>query len=400
MISFARKHAPSRPVVNLFLFMSIVWAAAVGPFSFVLILKHLGASSSQVGVYTALCAVINMFCQPAWGLLSDKVGSPRRVLCLCLAVSAVIFGFVTFAKSFYFAAALLLAQTIFHGCTIPLLDSHTLSEINVLPGVQYSFIRLGASLLFGGMSLVYSAVINAYDVMAIIPISIGISSLAILWGMLGAKGKWESTAIHTESPKPKPNLLREAVSLLRGKRYIIFICFVSLWALATQPLYTFIIDFVTAVGGGPGDVPMIQAVRCIGEIPAFIVAGTLGQRISAKRLMFAGMVFWVLHMLGIMYASSFFWLCACHMLAGPGFILGLAGRMRYIFEITPEPVRSTSITVMGACEIGLGAIAGNLIAGFVSGAYGPRALAMVSMAALSIPMVMLLFVKTNEEVSL
>jgi MFS family permease len=56
--------------------------------------------------------------------------------------------------------------------------------------------------------------------------------------------------------------------------------------------------------------------------------------------------------------------------------------MRYINEVAPEAVRSTSVTIMGACEIGLGSIAGNLIAGFVLGMYGTRAMTGVSAAAM------------------
>jgi multiple sugar transport system permease protein len=88
------KYIPPPAVIKLFFFVGIVWAAIVGPFSSVLILKGMGASSPQIGVFTALAAVISMVFQPVWGLVSDKNGSPRKVLCLCLSASAVFFGCV------------------------------------------------------------------------------------------------------------------------------------------------------------------------------------------------------------------------------------------------------------------------------------------------------------------
>ena len=96
-------------------------------------------------------------------------------------------------------------------------------------------------------------------------------------------------------------------------------------------------------------------------------------------------------MTGLLFANTLPWLIVFRSLNGPGFILGLTGRMRYITELTPESVRSTSITLMGACEVGLGAVAGNLIAGFVSGRYGTRVLTLVAMTALCASMCVLVF---------
>ena len=133
-----RKYLPSPPVFKLFVFMGIVWAAIVGPLSSVLILKSFGATSPQIGVFSAICAVITLVCQPIWGLLSDKVRSPRRVLCFCLGVSTIFFSCVLLAKNLYMAAGLMILEVVFRSSVIALLDSHTLAEVNVIPGLHYS----------------------------------------------------------------------------------------------------------------------------------------------------------------------------------------------------------------------------------------------------------------------
>ena len=378
------------PFLKLFFFMGFVWAAVVAPYSSVLILKGIGATSPQIGVFAAICSVISMVCQPMWGLLSDKLGSPRTVLSVCLAVSAAFFGCVMFAADFYAAAGILFAETVFRCCAIPLLDSHTLSEINTIPGAQYSFIRMGASIFYGCLSLIYSGIINARGAMSIVPIGLIISALAVCWGLFFAKGQWEADKNRGSERKDKKNLLSEAAALLRDRRYIMFLSLVAIWALSTYPLYTFIIDYVTAVGGSAGDVPKIHALRCAAELPAFILVGKIGTRADAKKLMLAGMCFSLAHMAGLLFADTFFWLAAVNLLAAPGFIFGLTGRMRYINNITSESVRSTSIAAMGACEIGLGSVAGNLIAGFISGKYGIRSVSYVSMAAICAAIVILL----------
>ena len=391
MIHFTRRFV-SPPVLRLFIFVGIVWAAIVGPLSSVLVLKGIGATSQQIGVFTAICAVISMVFQPIWGVLSDKVGSPRRVLCFCLGASAAFFGCVLLTQNFYAAAGLFFLDTMFRCCVISLLDSHTLFEVNVIPGLQYSHIRMAGSVFFGSLSFVYGRIISAEGVRAIVPLSMGVAVFAVLFGLFAAKGQWEAAKEPGDVRRARPNLKKEAMILLANKRYIIFLIFTALWALAVMPMYTFIIDYVTAVGGNPGDVPMIHAISCAVELPFFILAGTVGRRIEPQRLMLAGTCFSLAFMAGLLFANTFFWLGACHILGAPGFILVLTGRMRFLSDIAPESVRSTSITLMGACEVGLGSIVGNLIAGFVSGIYGTRALTLVSMAAICASMMVLVFV--------
>jgi len=391
MIHFVRRFAPP-PVFKLFLFMGIVWAAIAGPLSSVLILKSLGATSQQIGAFSAICAVISMVFQPMWGFISDKIGSPRRVLCACLGASAVFFGSVLLTRNIYVAAGLFFLDTMFRCCVIPLMDSHTLFEVKAIPGLQYNYIRMAASLFYGVASLVYSGIIGAQGAMAVVPISVGIAVVAVLWGVFVAKGASEAGKDQVGVQRARPSLKKDAAFLLRNGRFIGFLIFVSVWALATMPLYTFIIDYVTAVGGNPGHVPLIHALRCVGELPFHVLVGFAGRRMDSRKLMFIGMCFWLAHMVGLFFANTFFWLAAANFLASPGFILGFTGRLRYLSELAPESVRSTSITLMGACEMGLGAIAGNLIAGFVSGTYGTQALTLISIAALCVSMATLLFV--------
>jgi len=385
---------PTPAALKLFIFVGFVWASLVGPFSVVLILDSTGATSPQIGVVMAICSVVSMVFQPMWGLLSDKVGSPRRVLCFCLGGSALFFGSVFFANGFYLIAGLLILDIFFRCGIIALLDSHILLEIKTIPGLQYSHIRMAGSIFFGGLSLIYSGVISNRGIMAIIPISVCIAVFTLFWGLFIAKGRWESVDDKDVGVKrAKPNLKRDVASLIKNKPYMLLLAFGAMSALAVSPLFVFLIEYVSAVGGHHGHVPLIHALRCAVEIPVFILVGALGKKVAAKKLMLTGACFTLVFIVGLLFANSFFWLAISHLAAGaPGFILGLTGRLRYVNETTPESVRSTSITLMGTFEIGLGAIVGNLTAGFVLGAYGIQALTLVSVAAISVALLLLVFI--------
>ena len=390
MIRFLHKFFPAPPVIKLFLFAGIVWAAIVAPLSSVLILVNIGATSPQVGIFTALCAVISMVFQPVWGLLGDKTGSPRKVLCFCLGVSAVFFICVLLTKNLYVAAVLMILENVFRCSVIALLDSYTLSEMYAIPGLQYNHIRLAGSVFYGILSLIYSGIIDAWGVMSIIPISFCIAALAVFMGLFVIKSQWEAGQYHARGVhKVKPNLKREAISLFQNRRYIVFILHAAFYALSTLPLFFFIVYYVNAVGGNSGDAMMICALRCCSELFFFILIGTAGRRLGAKELMLTGVCLTFVYIVGLLFARTLLWLTVFHLLGAPGYIISLTGRMRYLSEITPAAVRSTSITVMGAFEACFGSVLGNLVAGFLLGAFGTHALTLVALAALFATMLML-----------
>lgn len=383
------KYLPSLSVIKLFLFVGFVWAALVGPISFVLILTEFGATSSQIGIFSAVSAVLSMVFQPVWGMISDKIRSPRRVLCFCLVGSLVFFGSVFFVGNLHIAIVLLLLDVVFRCGIVGLLDSHTIAEVNAKPSLQYGHIRMAGSIFFGLLSFAFSRVTPEFGVMAIIPVSAGITLLAICWGLFLSRGKSEDIKEEGEE-RERPSLKRDALSLLVNLRYIVLILFIAVSALALQPLWVFMINFAEEFGGDAGSVFLIQSLRCVVELPLFIFIGIGCKKVSSQKLMIIGLFFMFVYVLMLLFANSLFWVFAAHLVGGtPGFIFGLTGRLRYLNEVTPNSVRSTSITLMGTVELGLGAILGNLIAGFLLDSRGIQGLMVFTLSVLVVASVIL-----------
>ena len=387
---------PQAPeVARLFIFVGIVWAALVGPMSSILILKSIGATSPQIGLYAAVNAVVSILVQPIWGMVSDKLKSPRRVICLCLTVSSVFFGLVLLTDTFYSALALLIIEFVFRSSIVALLDSHTISEVSAIPGAQYGFVRISGSISYGIVSIVYSNVINASGAKALIPISLSIAAAAVIYGFFSPKGNWEKNPYNSESSARivKTSIKKDISTLFKNKRYIMLTVFFVFFAIGMQPIYTFMIDVVTAAGGSAGDVPMIQAIKCAVEIPMFLLLGYLTKkRIDVRKAMIAGLCFYFAHMLGLVFASTSAIVMILYIISTPGYVLILFGRLQYIRMITPESIRSTSITIISACEVGIGSVAGNLIGAFVLGHSGTRGLAMMELISLCAAMLVLFLI--------
>ena len=386
------RYMPAANVMKLFVLVGIVWAAVLGPASFVLVLTDVGATNSQIGIFAAIASVLSVVFQPVWGMLSDKLRSPRKVLSFCLIGSGIFFGSVLFSDNFYVVVALLLLDAIARCGVIALLDSHTVTEVSKVPGLQYSHVRFAGSIFFGLLSFAYSGIIDNSGVRMIIPISAAVAAFAVFWGLFVCRPAKQNAG--AEATHVKPNLKKDAISLLKDKQYILLLVSIGFMALGAQPLWIFMVEFLARVGGSLGDVPRVGALRCVTEIPVFIFIAVVCKNTAPKKLMITGAIFMLLYVVVLFFADSFFWIAAAHMFGGtPGFIFLLTGRLRYVNEATPESVRSTSITLMGTMEVALGSILGSLVGGFVLDIYGTRMLTMLSFVAISASIVILMFLK-------
>lgn len=88
-------------------------------------LKERGYSPAAVGVLLALVNCAGVVASPVMGTLSDRLGSSRRVLMLCVAVESVLLLFLPVALALPQAllAALLLVWSFFRNPTPGLADS-------------------------------------------------------------------------------------------------------------------------------------------------------------------------------------------------------------------------------------------------------------------------------------
>ena len=62
--------------------------------------EELGMSDSQIGLISSLPAVVAMFTQPVWGMLSDRLKFKRTVLIIGTTVAGIAYFFTGFAKGF------------------------------------------------------------------------------------------------------------------------------------------------------------------------------------------------------------------------------------------------------------------------------------------------------------
>lgn len=111
-----------------------------------------GLGSAQIGVLTAVCAIVSLAVIPLWGMLSDRLYSARAVFGLCIAgasCSCLALSFLDsrFAGAPWLAYPLLIFKYIFHQPSNSLMDGWAIGELSPL-GIGYGAVRVWGSVGF------------------------------------------------------------------------------------------------------------------------------------------------------------------------------------------------------------------------------------------------------------
>jgi len=116
--------------------------------------SHIQLSGIQIGILTSVSAVIALFGQPFWGLVSDRSRLKNRVLAFCLLASAAGIWLIPLAGAYFGLLVLALGIfSFFQTAVNPLSDAITL-ELASRHGISFSRIRTVGSLGYALMSAV------------------------------------------------------------------------------------------------------------------------------------------------------------------------------------------------------------------------------------------------------
>ncbi|TVY08478.1 MFS transporter [Paenibacillus cremeus] len=147
-------------VIILALFYAFIYMSTGAFSSYIgLYFTEVGIGNSEIGILTSIGAIVGLFAQPYWGLLTDRAKYKNRVLIVCTLMSAVTVWLVPWAGTVF--VPLLIAMALFSLFQIainPLSDAITLelsskgvvkfTRIRSIGSVGYAIISVAAGWLF------------------------------------------------------------------------------------------------------------------------------------------------------------------------------------------------------------------------------------------------------------
>ena len=343
------------------------FAMAVGNYQSVY-LQQQGFSASALGLINALISAVTIAAVPLWGMLSDRLGSVRRVVLITLAAGHLLYAFIPgvvalSGRSVAVTACWLCLTYAFRNPANALLDNWLVFTSNQRQ-MNYGVIRSLGSIGFMICGLAIAGWVSR-GVTATFPVDAALMALVVLQCLF-----IEDCAAVQRAPRERLNP-RELFREHRYTTYLIFAFFGWITVNAISAFLPYLLVELDIPGSRYG---LVSSVIAAFEIPALVFAAWLRRRIPLQVLALLGVACYALSALLLgCWARGFIDVLLSECLTGIGSGLLIASSANYVYSIVPQRLRATGQAVYTAVTA-LAGILGNLAGGAVIDAHGATAL--------------------------
>lgn len=321
----------------------LFWAAwAVGCYLTVF-LQGRGFTASMLGTLNAICCGVAIAATSMWGVVSDKIGSVKKVELILLLGMAILYSLVPFVQNVFGDALwpyfiLMGVCCIFKNPVSTFHENLLVRNCNELR-LNYGLIRSVGSLVFAIVSTLVAKYLYQIGVgntfwlcgLCMIPI--------IVMTVFAREPQGNVSSGRNKASKQKIDLK----PLLGNRTYILFIVFAVLYYSAVNFEGNYIPYFMEEMGIDTARYGTLLALRAVFEMPFLILMVKLRGRFSLRGLIIFSPIlmgveclaysFFVRNWTSMMLFSGLFGL-------GNGLFIGTS--LNYLYEIAPEGLKASA----------------------------------------------------------
>lgn len=335
------------------------WCSWCAFTSFVaLYLKHQGHSQANIGLAVSVSTLAGILGQLFWGYLSDRFHTIRRVFIPAnLMIAAIILCFLFFRG--YPAILLMMALLGFSQVPQPsILDTWILKALPKHEH-EYGSIRLWASVGFALFALGFGRILSSFGFswLFIAPLFFILASLILAL---------MTPDIRRDEKKEDSAGMRQAFQkILHTPSYLFFIgiCFIiGLAARTTHLLLPLIID---AVKGNASHLGLALFITGTSEIPMLMLSRRLSKKLKPYSLVLISCLCYGVQFLLLYLARSTLLVFVAMIFQGMAFGNLLPSIRLFVYNHTPEPLRTMAQTITDGICSSLAGVIGSAAGGFI-----------------------------------
>ncbi len=329
---------------------------------FPLFYTHLGFSSSQVGYLYSLGPLISILSNLFWSMVSDRLGTIKKILVILLAGQLVTSLLLARATDFSSVMLILSFFYFFYYPVFPLADTMAI-KIAQRHGRNFIAIRVFGSLGYAFFALTVGYILRALGSswsMAVCIVII-IAALILTFWLKDVKRTTEQIPNKDEAldPSVKGNGLKQ---ILLQKEVLWFFGCVFVLALGHRMNEAFLTISLKQLGAGEEVIGWALLASALSEIPIFFLLSKYGDKFKELPL---------LAFASLMYALRFYLMSVAH---HPDSIIAIQAMhsvsfgvyyvtaVRYITRIIPDHLRATGLAIF--------TVVWSSVAGLLSGTFG------------------------------
>lgn len=336
-------------------------------------LQNQGFSASQLGLLNALGSAVAIVAVSFWGMVSDRIQSPKKVMITVLVLGIGLYGLmplVPIGRPYtpLLFLSILPALNLFRGAMNNSIDNLMVRNCNELR-LNFGAIRSFGSLLYTVSGLLISLVVPAIiPIQYIFPLSTALAVPCILCACFAREPS--ARPVEKDASGKKEKL--DVSSLFRNGKYVAFLVFTLIFYMACSCEGTFIPYFMRSAGADPNKYSVLLAYRALFEIPFLILFVKLRKRFPLKTLIMVGAGLMGVECFCLSLFANSFWtiLLFCTFFGlGNGLFIGAA--LNYVYELAPDKLKASAQAFFVAVQ-SIAGICGNLMGGVLFDSLGAK----------------------------
>lgn len=356
----------------------IAWAVACYQSVY---LKNIGFQATDLGMLNAVASAVAIASVSFWGMISDKIGSLKKVLFFVLLFGGLLYALIPlipagmpFTMTFIFIAIPFI--NFFKGSMITMVENMQVRNCNELR-LNYGLSRAIGSFCFAlsGFILVglLGKVLQIEDTF-FLSFVLFIPVIVLTLFVREPRGAVKTKKTEAAGEKPPKADIR---LLFRDKQYLAFLFFALLFYTAISCSGGFIPYYMSSIHVPSEHYGIILSYRALLEIPFLLLMNKLRRRFDLKYLLMASVVFMMIEsILFSTFANSMFTMLLSTTFFGLGNGLFIGSSLNYLYELAPAGLKASAQAFFAATSA-IAGIGGNLLGGMMFDALGAKPFYMV-----------------------
>ncbi len=366
---FSRLGPGAKHALNLVGLNGIFWFAwSFGCYQTVY-LQGAGFSASQLGLLNAISSGVGIASVAFWGMVSDRIGSLRKVLITVLAGGCALYALTPLIPADKPVSPLLLtvflpAVNFFRGSQSTFAENILVRNCNELR-LNFGVFRSAGSFLFTVGSLIIAALLPIVGV----PNTFWITGLFMIPVIVFTVFAREPNAKKSRGGNRQK---LDVGQLFQNRSYVMLLVFAFIFYIAASCEGNFIPYFMESQGISSQQYGVILAYRALLEIPFLLLMVKLRARFPLRNLVAAAALLMSVECLGFCLLAhtlpAMLLFCTFYGL-GNGLFIGSS--LNYVYELAPDHLKASAQAFYAATSSVAG-ILGNLLGGVVFDAIGAK----------------------------
>ncbi len=319
-----------------------------------LYLKQQGVHEIQIGSLMAIGPLVMIIAQPFWGLVSDYLRAPLKVLRFTLTMGMLIILLFYISNQLWWLGLIIALYMFFTSPNVPLADSIALDYLKTSKK-GFGSVRLWGSLGFSMAVLLMGLYFSKAGLKTIFVLTALLLSLSLIATIGLPKGQVSA----------RQKLGPAAWKLLTCRPFLSFVGFTCLVQITFNAYNTFFSLYFASLGGNTKLLGVAWMLSALSEIPVFYYGDWLLKRFGTDFLLkFAGAVYglrWLIYA----YLTTSEAVLAAQLLQGISFGLFYLAAVNHANRLTPRELLTTGQSLFAAITFGVGSTFGSIFGGLL-----------------------------------